>query len=339
MKRKMHKSKKIFITSSLVSAGVITAGIAIGAGIIISNKNISNTNTNLLNPTIFKQNTTSGDLKIRTVLNEETNEVSYEITIANNGQYEFGSIKFYEKDELAIEARPGEKVKIEAIAKDDSMTIRDLIIYGDDQSIRLSSTKLNIPGKDVFEFTVPSPEDYQDGQNPFAGQRITIEATYIKKEVGNNINWTHGALFGDINAYNAYTLESDKTWSSIESEKGWSKLFDEDSRENSDPVSIVVFLNGHTLTLDKNIYVPKGYSLTFINNSNDTGKGKIVAANSSTGALIINSWKDENNIPVAGGNIVIYKSAEAIVKQSGSGLGIINEDTNLEDFLNYASRF
>ena len=332
------------LLGSIAAVGAVAGGVTAGlnnnsaTSSVATDSNASGSNTN-----VFGENTNKGEATvIESIQTTSKNEgftfkleksssdstvQSYLLTIEGNTKKE-GVIYLVgengeESNQLMV--TPGQTFQVGVHLNEgyEDYTVRDLKVFGASENHFVPSKE--VEGKtNFFEVTLPTIEEstYMDGTNWMYAENTPIKVvpSFIVKSIGNEVNWEHGAYFGDLNGY-VYELKQDSKWSEIKEDLYKNAFVNEDI---NDPITIYFFLNGHTLTIDEKVEealgVKSGWSLQFYNNSTDSkdatnGWGEIVS-----------SIEDGFEIDVKG-SVAFGRGVKFNYMEWGNGIKILNDNS------------
>lgn len=257
---------------------------------------------------------------------ELTDGTPFLMSITENNKEEG---KIYLMDEYGNEVEsivvtPGKTVHVGVKLNENfkDYTVRELKVWGADANHFVPTEKSD---RNPNEFIIHLPTVEQstnlDGSNWMYGPNVTInvQPTFILGAIGNNTNWEHGALQGDLNGY-VYEMTKDTKWSEIEKElRG---AFDNrDDKEH--PIDVYIYFNGYDLTMDIPVNNPtavsSGWNLNFINNKYD----QIDPVN-GYGEIRIDSNVKDSGLFLFGGSITVYRSVAASYAVTSNGVQFID---------------
>lgn len=279
MKNK-SKTKKI-----LFSCLGLTAAIGIGTAIAIpvTNKQSTSINQQTSNgsSTTFSNTKTEANISISKTTNADGVE-TYKMVIEQTNATE-GTVSIVDKTGAkvsSIEFVPGETIKFEFTPNKgyERYTVREFNITGATPN-HFVPTKNDPENKNMFIAKMPTYDETVDKMTGKSwlyapGVQITVKPSFIIENIGingSNVNWQHGVFFESLNGY-AFSFDKDMKWSEIEQ-----KYMTFENKNTDRPIDLYFFLNGHTLTIDKNIspeevnkFAPNGWNLLFYNNGTDS---------------------------------------------------------------------
>lgn len=307
----MKKKSKVILSvlGGIASAGA--AGVGIATTINTNNMQVTNNDVNQGNANSGNVSTTPSKPtenrpgKVETVVNGESfqfkltkqlarsadnTETKYLLEINGNTKKE-GVIYLVDGNNIQtnqLMVSPGQTITVGVTLNEgyENYTVRELKVFGADKNHFVPSKQVE-GQKNLFQVTLPTIEQSTnlDGTNWLYDENtpINVIPTFIKAAVGNKVEWEHGAFYGDLNGY-VYELKMDSTWSQIESDL-YNQAFE--NEDKTDPINIYFYLNGHTLTIDKDVNgalgVKSGWCLNFYNNKYMTedkefGYGEVTAS-------------------------------------------------------------
>ena len=184
---------------------------------------------------------------------------------------QLGSISFINENgenTKQILAVPGQKIQIKATSSNDNFyTLIDLQVYDATSNNTLGVTKLD--KQNIYEFTLPSTTLPNGQPNPFYSTgSIKIVPVFAENQMNDfiydfnskayvlNIN-TDNYVFDDLGHANLRLIGT---------ETGWA---------GGTTIQYRIYLNGHNLTI-KNLTVPSGAQLMFINNIKNENNGSAI---------------------------------------------------------------
>ena len=184
---------------------------------------------------------------------------------------QLGSISFINENgenTKQILAVPGQKIQIKATSSNDNFyTLIDLQVYDATSNNTLGVTKLD--KQNIYEFTLPSTTLSNGQPNPFYSTgSIKIVPVFAENQMNDfiydfnskayvlNIN-TDNYVFDDLGHANLRLIGT---------ETGWA---------GGTTIQYRIYLNGHNLTI-KNLTVPSGAQLMFINNIKNENNGSTI---------------------------------------------------------------
>ena len=201
----------------------------------------------------------------------------YELTIKTSDKFnELGKIEFYDEKtgqtstKTTITVTPGQQISVKVTVNDpETYTLGDLKVFDSaNPSVMLETEQLL--KTDVYRFTLPN-EKWDNGKpNPFYETgKLTVRAKFVRTQLNA---WTYdfasktynieinedGYVFDDVANTNLKLTSGDLNHDASQ---------DEIPGENV--IQYRIYLNGHNLEI-KNITIPSGAQLMFINNFYNT---------------------------------------------------------------------
>ena len=201
----------------------------------------------------------------------------YELTIKTSDKFnELGKIEFYDEKtgqtstKTTITVTPGQQISVKVTVNDpETYTLGDLKVFDSaNPSVMLETEQLL--KTDVYRFTLPNEKLDNGKPNPFYETgKLTVRAKFVRTQLNA---WTYdfasktynieinedGYVFDDVANTNLKLTSGDLNHDASQ---------DEIPGENV--IQYRIYLNGHNLEI-KNITIPSGAQLMFINNFYNT---------------------------------------------------------------------
>lgn len=268
-------------SSSSTTTGNNTAnnsngGVGIVNPAISSDRSIRNYISNI--KTDVEDSSTLFSIKKTTETSREAGQTqNYELTIKTTDEFsKLGKIEFYNEKtgqtytETTKTVTPGEQISVKVTVNDpETYTLGDLKVFDSaNPSVMLETEQLL--KTDVYRFTLPNEKLANGKPNPFYETgKLTVRAKFVRAQLNA---WTYdfasktynieinkdGYVFDDV-AHTNLQLTSGK--------------LDHDASQDEIPgenvIQYRIYLNGHNLEI-KNITIPNGAQLMFINNFYNT---------------------------------------------------------------------
>ena len=268
-------------SSSSTTTGNNTAnnsngGVGIVNPAISSDRSIRNYISNI--KTDVEDSSTLFSIKKSTETSREVGQIQkYELTIKTTDEFnKLGKIEFYNEKtgqtstETTMIVTPGEQISVKVTVNDpETYTLGDLKVFDSaNPSVMLETEQLL--KTDVYRFTLPNEKLANGEANPFyeTGQ-LTVRAKFVRAQLNA---WTYDF------ASKTYNIEINKDGYVFDDVANTnlqltSGKLDHDASQDEIPgenvIQYRIYLNGHDLKI-KNITIPSGAQLMFINNFYNT---------------------------------------------------------------------
>ncbi len=201
----------------------------------------------------------------------------YELTIKTSDKFnELGKIEFYDEKtgqtstDTTITVTPGQQISVKVTVNDpETYTLGDLKVFDSaNPSVMLETEQLL--KTDVYRFTLPNEKLDNGKPNPFYETgKLTVRAKFVRTQLNA---WKYDFA---SKTYNIEINEDGYVFDDVANTnlKLTSGKLDHDASQDEIPgenvIQYRIYLNGHNLEI-KNITIPSGAQLMFINNFYNT---------------------------------------------------------------------
>ena len=252
------------------------SGVGIVNPAISSDRSIRNYISNI--KTDVEDSSTLFSIKKSTETSREAGQIQkYELTIKTTDEFsKLGKIEFYNEKtgqtytETTMTVTPGEQISVKVTVNDpETYTLGDLKVFDSaNPSVMLETEQLL--KTDVYRFTLPN-ETLDNGKpNPFYETgKLTVRAKFVRAQLNA---WTYDFASKTYNIEinkDGYVFD-DVAHTNLQLTSG--KLNHDASQDEIPGENVIqyrIYLNGHNLEI-KNITIPNGAQLMFINNFYNT---------------------------------------------------------------------
>lgn len=229
--------------------------------------------------TTFSIQKVSGRSARSTLQYENSNQEksTYQLKIKTSSQLEkYGSIEFITNNgestnKDTITAKPGDKVQVKVTITDSNYTLTDLKIFSNgNPSITLGIQKEQ---DNIYSFVLPQETLDNGEKNPFySSTDLVVRAKFGPTKYNN---WTYDI---ESKSYNIVVPQNDWVFDDVADanyklqEGSLEHNKDEDEIPGENVIQYRIYLDGHDMTI-KNMTIPSGAQLMFINNKTNTTNG------------------------------------------------------------------